>query len=68
MAYQTAYVKAHYPAEFMAALMTRRFSRITEITKLMEECKALKISTLGPDVNESRSALVSTRRARYALD
>ena len=54
VAYQTAYVKAHYPAEFMAALMTRRFSQITEITKLMEECKALKISTLGPDVNESQ--------------
>lgn len=53
VAYQTAYLKAHYPAEFMAALMTRRFSQITEITKLMEECKSLKISTLGPDVNES---------------
>lgn len=54
VAYQTAYVKAHYPAEFMAALMTRRFSQITEITKLMEECKALKVATLGPDVNESQ--------------
>ena len=54
VAYQTAYLKAHYPAEFMAALMTRRFSQITEITKLMEECKAMKISTLGPDVNESQ--------------
>lgn len=54
VAYQTAYLKAHYPAEFMAALMTRRFSQITEITKLMEECKALRISTLGPDVNESQ--------------
>lgn len=53
VAYQTAYLKGHYPAEFMAALMTRRFSQITEITKLMEECKSLKISTLGPDVNES---------------
>ena len=40
--------------EYMAALMTRRFSQITEITKLMEECKALKIATLGPDVNESQ--------------
>ena len=54
VAYQTAYLKAHYPAEFMAALMTRRFSQITEITKLMEECKSLKIATLGPDVNESQ--------------
>ena len=55
VAYQTAYLKAHYPAEYMAALMTRRFSQITEITKLMEECKAMKIATLGPDVNESRT-------------
>ena len=54
VAYQTAYLKAHYPAEFMAALMTRRFSQITEITKLMEECQSLKILTLGPDVNESQ--------------
>ena len=54
VAYQTAYMKAHYPAEYMAALMTRRFSQITEITKLMEECKALKIATLGPDINESQ--------------
>ena len=54
VAYQTAYLKAHYPAQFMAALMTRRFSQITEITKLMEECKALKILTLCPDVNESQ--------------
>ena len=55
VAYQTAYMKAHYPAEYMAALMTRRFSQITEITKLMEECKSMGISTLGPDVNESYS-------------
>lgn len=54
LAYQTTYLKAHYPAEFMAALMTRRFSQITEITKLMEECKAMRISTLGPDANESQ--------------
>ncbi len=53
MAYQTAYMKANYPAEFMAALMTRRFAQITEITKLMEECKNMGIPTLGPDVNES---------------
>ena len=53
VAYQTAYLKAHYPAEFMAALMTRRSSDIGEIKKLMEECKAMKVKTLGPDVNES---------------
>lgn len=53
VAYQTAYLKAHFPAEFMAALLTRRCSDIKETTKLMDECKALGIPTLGPDVNES---------------
>ncbi len=47
VAYQTAYLKAHYPAEYMAALMTRRFAQITEITKLMEECQSMGIKTLG---------------------
>ncbi|MCE2616867.1 DNA polymerase III subunit alpha [Phocaeicola oris] len=54
VAYQTAYLKAHYPAEFMAAIMSRRKNDIKEITKLMAECKSLGIPTLGPDVNESR--------------
>ena len=54
VAYQTAYLKAHYPAEYMAAVMSRNLGNITEITKLMDECKAMGIKTLGPDVNESR--------------
>jgi DNA polymerase-3 subunit alpha len=53
VAYQTAYLKANYPPEFMAAIMTRRRDQITEITKLMDECKQMGIATLGPDVNES---------------
>jgi DNA polymerase-3 subunit alpha len=53
VAYQTAYLKAHYPAEFMAALLTRRRDDIKEITKLMDECKSMGIDTLGPDINES---------------
>ena len=53
VAYQTAYLKANYPAEFMAAIMSRRRDQITEITKLMDECKQMNIETLGPDVNES---------------
>ena len=53
VAYQTAYLKANYPAEFMAAIMSRRRDQITEITKLMDECKRMEIETLGPDVNES---------------
>jgi len=53
VAFQTAYLKANYPAEFMAAIMTRRRDQITEITKLMDECRQMGIATLGPDVNES---------------
>lgn len=54
VAYQTGYLKAHYPAEYMAAVMSRNLNNITEITKLMDECKAMGIQCLGPDVNESR--------------
>ena len=54
VSYQTAYLKAHYPAEYMAAVMSRNLDNITEITKLMDECRAMGIPTLGPDVNESR--------------
>jgi len=53
VAYQTGYLKAHYPAEFMAANMSRNLSNITEISKLMEECKRMKMNVLGPDVSES---------------
>ena len=53
VAYQTAYLKANYPAEYMAACMSRNISNITEITKLMDECKSIGIKVLGPDINES---------------
>lgn len=53
VAYQTAYLKANYPSEYMAATMSRNISNITEITKLMDECKITGIKVLGPDVNES---------------
>ena len=53
VAYQTAYLKANYPSEYMAAVMSRSLSNITDITKLMDECKAMGIQTKGPDVNES---------------
>lgn len=53
VAYQTAYLKAHYPSEFMAAVLSRNLSNIKEITKAMDECKAMKIQVLGPDINES---------------
>ena len=53
VAYQTGYLKAHYPAEFMAANLTVHKDDIKEVTKLMDECKALGLSVLEPDVNES---------------
>ncbi len=53
VAYQTAYLKAHYPSEYMAAVMSRNLSDIGQITKLMDECRSMGIPTLGPDVNES---------------
>lgn len=53
VAYQTGYLKAHYPAEYMAAVLSRNLSNITEITKFMDECKRMGIKVLGPDVNES---------------
>ena len=51
--YQTAYLKANYPAEFMAANLSRNLNNIDEITKFMDECKRMGIAVLGPDVNES---------------
>ena len=54
VAYQTAYLKANYPAQYMAAVMSRSPNDIKTITKLMDECKAMSVRTLGPDINESR--------------
>ena len=51
--YQTAYLKANYPAEYMAATLSRNLSDIDELTKLMDECKRMGVEVLGPDVNES---------------
>lgn len=51
--YQTAYLKANYPAEYMAATLSRNLNNIEELSKLMDECKRMKIDVLGPDVNES---------------
>ncbi len=54
VAFQTAYLKAHYPAEYMASVLTHNLSNIDKITFFMEECRRMKIPVLGPDVNESR--------------
>ncbi|WP_121667003.1 DNA polymerase III subunit alpha [Mesonia aquimarina] len=53
IAYQTAYLKAHYPAEYMAAVLSNNMNNIKNVTFFMEECKRMKLPVLGPDVNES---------------
>ena len=53
IAYQTAYLKAHYPAEYMAAVLSNNMNDIKQVTFFMEECKRMKLNVLGPDVNES---------------
>ena len=55
VAYQTAYLKANYPAQYMAGNMSRNLSNINEIMKLMDESKSMGIRTLGPDINESHA-------------
>jgi len=53
IAYQTAYLKAHYPAEYMAAVLSNNMNDIKKVTFFMEECKSMGLEVLGPDVNES---------------
>lgn len=69
VAYQTAYLKAHYPAEFMAGNMSRCLNDITKITKLMNECQAMGIACLGPDVNDSRQKFSANKKGevRFGL-
>ena len=69
VAYQTAYLKAHYPQEFMAALLTQRKDDIKEVTKLLDECRAMNIEVLGPDVNESHTdfGVNSKKQIRFGL-
>ncbi len=59
VAYQTGYLKAHYPAEFMAANLTLGKDDIKKVTVLMDECRAMGINVLSPDVNESDLTFVS---------
>ncbi|GIR60345.1 MAG: hypothetical protein CM15mP65_29260 [Crocinitomicaceae bacterium] len=53
IAYQTAYLKAHYPAQYMAAVLSNNMNDIKTVTFFMEECNRMGIKVLGPDVNES---------------
>jgi len=60
VAYQTAYLKAHYPAEYMSAVLSRSLNNVTELAKQMDECKAMGLAVKGPDINLSRQ--------RYSVD
>jgi len=53
IAYQTAYLKAHYPAEYMAAVLSNNMNDIKQVSFFMEECRRMGMVVLGPDVNES---------------
>ncbi|MDR0331874.1 MAG: DNA polymerase III subunit alpha, partial [Dysgonamonadaceae bacterium] len=53
VSYQTAWLKANYPSEYMAAVLSNNLNNISEITKIMDECKSMKMNVLSPDINES---------------
>ncbi len=68
IAYQTAYLKAHYPAEFMAALLTSERGNTDRLAVLIQECREMGIQVLGPDVNESDVLFtVIDRSIRFGL-
>jgi DNA polymerase-3 subunit alpha len=69
VAYQTAWLKANYPAEYMASVLTHNQSSIDKVTFFMEECRRMGIKVLGPDVNESRLAFSVNRKGeiRFGL-
>ncbi len=69
VAYQTAYLKANYPSEYMAAVLSRSLSNIVDITKFMDECRAMGIQVLGPDVNESilKFSVDKNKNIRFGL-
>lgn len=56
IAYQTAYLKANYPAEYMASVMTNNINNTKQITLFMEDCQSMGVDVLGPDINESQYA------------
>ena len=69
VAFQTAYLKAHYPAEYMSAVLTHNLSNIDKITFFMEECRRMGIPVLSPDVNESdyKFSVNSKGQIRFGL-
>ncbi|MBC8112578.1 MAG: DNA polymerase III subunit alpha, partial [Verrucomicrobia bacterium] len=69
VAYQTAYLKAHYPSEYMAAVLTSSLGNIEKITFFLDECRNLNVPVLGPDVNESGNKFAVNKKGeiRFGL-
>ena len=69
VAYQTAYLKANYPSEYMAAVLSSNLNDITTLSKYMDECRAMGIEVLGPNINESYKNFSATKdgRIRFGL-
>lgn len=69
VAYQTAYLKAHYPAEYMAAVLTNNRANIDKISFFMEECKKMNIAVKSPDINESQTYFTVNKKGeiRFAI-
>ena len=69
VAYQTAYLKANYPSEYMAAVLSRNLNDVDKLSKFMDECKAMGIRVLGPDINESFKSFSANKKGdiRFGL-
>ena len=69
VAYQTAYLKANYPSEYMAAVLSSNLNDVDKLSKYMDECRAMGIEVLGPNINESYRNFSATRdgRIRFGL-
>ena len=69
VAYQTAYLKANYPSEYMAAVLSSNLNDVDKLSKYMDECRSMGIEVLGPNINESYKSFSATRdgRIRFGL-
>jgi len=69
VAFQTAYLKAHYPAEYMASVLTNHLNNLDKVTSFMEECKKMGIKVLGPDINKSyfKFTVTGEKEIRFGL-
>ena len=69
VAYQTAYLKANYPSEYMAAVLSSNLNDVDKLSKYMDECRSMGIEVLGPNINESYKSFSATKdgRIRFGL-